>query len=89
LTFARYNPYWGIVSTSWGYTVGPWILIAVFFGLIAAWLIKTRITQERWTWQTRNLDRVDLARGVAPEPIRRKGATAMWRRIIQRVLEAI
>ena len=89
LTFTRYNHYWGVQTASWGFQTAPWILIGGFFFLVCACLIKTRVKEGRWTWQSRDLERVDLVDGVAPLSDVPKPNPVMWRRILQKILDAI
>lgn len=90
LMFARYNPYWAIVSTSWGFTVGPYALTGGFCMFVIAWLVRTRVRQGFWTLQVKPLDKVDLSKGVAPKIVTQEGSDLNpWRNIFHRILEAL
>jgi len=89
LTFTRHNPYWAMVSSSWGFTLGPWMFISAFFILISIWLTRTRIVEGHWTWRIRRLQRIDLETGVAPvlSPVQQN--PQLWRRVLSRFLNAL
>lgn len=86
LAFTRANVYWSIVSDSWGFTIGPYASIGGFLALVLVWLIRIRMKQGRWTWQTRKLERVDLTRGVAPEALPKPTESAAWKRGLSKVV---
>lgn len=87
LAFARHNHYWMVVSASWGYTLGPYALIGAFILLVFGWMIKTRIDQKEWTWQTQSLDRVNLSGGraveSAPYPEAKRLLERGWRGFVE------
>jgi hypothetical protein len=87
--FARSNAYWGISADSWGYTIGPYMLIGAFVLLIAGWLARTRGMLGSWTWQMPSLMDVILVRGKAAEHGPRTVPRNLWRRALQIFLETI
>jgi hypothetical protein len=89
MIFTRFNPYWSSVSTSWGFTIGPYLLIVFFSLLVYSWLIRTRWRQGLWTWQVTPIKRIDLARGVAPKTIPQEYNNLTWRGVFRRFLEAL
>jgi hypothetical protein len=87
--FARSNKYWRIVSTSWGFTIGPYALIAAFLLLLLFWLTRTRVEMGYWTWRTPALEKVNLSRGKAPESLPQPEEKILWRKAIRELVEAI
>jgi hypothetical protein len=87
--FARGNYYWSIVSTSWGFTIGPYACIGGFLLLILSWFVRVRYRTGRWTWQIRQLKRVDLATGKAPESFPADVDEVLWKRAVHVSVEAI
>lgn len=87
--FTRGNPYWGIVSTSWGFTIAPFAMIGAFLILIFLWLFRTRLRQGRWTWDIKGLKKVELADGVAPVVAPEQEETNLWRRTGHRILATL
>src|ERR1700726_1237562 len=87
LIYARNDRYWTIVSTSWGFTVSPYLLIGGFVLLLLVWFIVTRLRQGFWTWQIKSLGSIDLVRGVAPKTIKRDSEEVVgWRNLLTRFL---
>jgi hypothetical protein len=77
------------VSSSWGFTLAPYAMIAAFLLLMCFWLLKTRISQGRWTWDIKSLNRVDLTEGMAPvvgPPVAQKN---IWLKIGHRILNTL
>jgi hypothetical protein len=89
LSFARFNTYWNIQSTSWGFTIAPWIFISAFLLLVLGWIIRTRVKEGIWTWQSQALERVDLVTGVAPKVMPLEPSPKLWKRISKKILDAI
>lgn len=90
LIYARNDRYWTIVSTSWGFTVSPYLLIGGFVLLLLVWFIVTRLRQGFWTWQIKSLGSIDLVRGVAPKTIKRDSEEVVgWRNLLTRFLNAL
>src|SRR5271154_3486025 len=58
LVFTRNNAYWSIVATSWGFTIGPFVLVVAFPVLCLIWFTWTRVRVGRWTWEVRDLNNV-------------------------------
>lgn len=87
--FARSSVYWSISADSWGFTIGPYMLICAFVLLVAGWLARTRAMRGNWTWQTPELREVNLVRGIAAEHGPPRLPRNLWRRALQIFLEAI
>src|SRR4051812_95840 len=51
--FSRGESYWGTVSSRWGNTLGPWVVIIAFMILLFVWHLRTRLQEGRWTWHIR------------------------------------
>ena len=88
LIFTRNSAYWSIVSTSWGFTLSPYVLCGTFCLLILAWLVFTRFKQGRWTWQVKALKRIDLTRGRAPKLVPPSEVSPL-RNALRRFLDAL
>jgi hypothetical protein len=89
LSFTRHNHYWSTVTSFWGVTIAPWIMIASFFLLVLFWLIVTRRRQGKWTWQTQSLENVDLRTGVAPDLYPKPVEKKLWRLTLNKILDEI
>ena len=89
LIFTRHNPYWSTVSTSWGFTIGPYVLTGSFFVLFLAWMIKTRIRQGYWTWKLKAPEKLDITTGVAPKDLSQPPTWGPWLTIFKRFLETL
>lgn len=66
--FWRGDAVWNWTDSYWGYTVCPWIALALILVVVFAYLIHDYFTREnrRWNWLIPNLMRIDLHNGVAP-----------------------
>lgn len=64
--FSRHNAIWAELSTSWGFTMAPWLAIGVLCFMVFAWIARGYYTDRQWTWGTPRLGKVDLYNGVAP-----------------------
>lgn len=87
--FARSNAYWRISADSWGYTIGPYMLIVGFGLFVAGWLARTRIMTGSWTWQKPALGDIVLVKGTAAEHTPQSVPKNLWRRALQMFLETI
>jgi hypothetical protein len=76
--FTRNNVIWSQLSSSWGYTLGPWIMIALIGILVFGWSIVRG-------WAMPRLMQADLYNGMAPL----SGQTAKPRNTISRAIERI
>jgi hypothetical protein len=64
-------------------------MIGGFICLVALWLLRTRVRQGRWTWETPALGKVNLALGLAPEVIVRPEETRLWRQAWHKFVEGL
>jgi hypothetical protein len=64
--FSRHNAIWAYLSSSWGFSMAPYLAIGVLCLMAFAWIAKQYFTDKTWTWGTSRLRRVDLYNGVAP-----------------------
>jgi hypothetical protein len=64
--FSRHNAIWAQVSTSWGFSMAPYLAIGVLCLMAFAWITKRYFTDGKWTLGTSRLGKVDLYNGVAP-----------------------
>jgi hypothetical protein len=66
--FWRGDSVWNWTDSYWGYTVCPWIALALIIIGGFAYLIHDYFTREnrRWNWLIPNVTRIDLHNGVAP-----------------------
>ena len=89
LVFTRWNGYWSRVATSWGYTIGPWMMISCFFLLLLTYMTKMRMWQGYWRWCSQPIKGIELREDVAPGDLRITENKNLWKRGIRIVLNAL
>jgi hypothetical protein len=82
LVFTRGNAYWASISSSWGYTVGPWMMIASFLILFFAYLTKMRFWMGSWMWVRYRVDEIELREEEAPGDAPIRGEKTLWRKAL-------
>jgi hypothetical protein len=75
------------VSASWGYSIAPYAMIIGFLFLISFWLLRTRVKQGKWTWDTPTLGKVELDAGISPEvedrPEEKRFLRMVWNKFVE------
>ena len=87
--FSRHNDIWAHLAASWGFTIAPWIAIAVVCLLVFAWLVKGYKANKQLSFEVPRAGRADLHNGVAPLVMLDPEDKKRWKRVLFRILNAI
>jgi hypothetical protein len=85
--FTRGAGFWNSYTFSWGYTLAPYAVMAVFITLIAARLVRFRLVGGFWSLRVPLLQRIDLCTGavsVCQTPL-----VGLWERHLDKILDAL
>lgn len=78
--------FWGKFSFNWGYTLAPHAAFGAFVMLLLLWMARTRSREGFWALYSRNLERVDLQKGIAPVILPDTQWQSTWQKAAQQVL---